>query len=93
LLRFVECHFVAALAAGGKVDAASEMANDMAAVGGIFANVGTTVSNALIAHRAGDFAGAAQLLQDVRESIVTLGGSHAQRDLFELILSDAERRA
>jgi len=93
LLPFVDCHFVAALAAGGKVEAASEMANAMAAVGGIFANVGTTVSNALIAHRAGDFAGAAQLLQDVRESIVTLGGSHAQRDLFELILSDAERRA
>ncbi len=53
----------------------------------------TPVSNALIAHRVGDYAGAAKLLQDVRESIVTMGGSNDQQDLFELILSDAEERA
>ncbi len=93
LLPFVDCHFVAALAAGGKVEAASEMANAMATAGGVFADVGTPVSNAMIAHREGDYADAAKLLRDVRDNIVAMGGSHAQRDLFELILSDAEGRA
>jgi len=92
LLPFADCHFVAALAAGGNVNAASEMVSAMTVAGGVFAATGTPVSNALIAHRAGDYAGAAKLLRDVRDDIVTMGGSHAQRDLFELILSDAEGR-
>ena len=93
LLAFIDCHFVAALAAGGKMQTAGEMANAMARAGGVFAGAGSPVSNALIAHRAGDYGAAAKLLRNVREAIVTLGGSHAQRDLFELILSDAEVRA
>ena len=91
-MPFADCHFVAALAAGGNVNAASEMVSAMTVAGGVFAAAGTPVSNALIAHRAGDYAGAAKLLRDVRDGIVTMGGSHAQRDLFELILSDAEGR-
>ena len=65
----------------------------MAGAGGVFADVGAPVAEALIAHRAGDYAGAARLLKGVRSDIVRLGGSHAQRDLFELVLKDAEARA
>ena len=93
LLAFIDCHFVAALAAGGRMQAAREMAAAMADAGGVFAGAGAGVSKALIAHREGDYAAAARGLRDVRDTIVTLGGSHAQRDLFELILSDAEARA
>ncbi len=93
ILAFIDCHFVAALAGGGKMEAAREMADAMADAGGVFAGVGATVSKALIAHREGDYASTARLLGDVRDTIVTMGGSHAQRNLFELILSDAEARA
>jgi len=90
ILAFADCHFVAALAAGGQMQAAYDMAGAMAAAGGIFASVGAPVSNALIAHRKADYASAARLLGEVRGTIITMGGSHAQRELFELILKDAE---
>ncbi len=93
ILAFIDCHFVAALAAAGRMDAARDMAGAMAGAGGVFADVGAPVAEALIAHQEGDYAGAARLLRDVREKIVTMGGSHAQRDLFELVLRDAEARA
>jgi tetratricopeptide (TPR) repeat protein len=93
ILAFIDCHFVAALAAGGRMQTAREMADAMAGAGGVFAAVGATVSNALIAHRERDYAATARLLGDVGDAIVTMGGSHAQRNLFELILSDAEARA
>lgn len=93
ILAFIDCHFVAALAAAGRMEAAREMAGAMAAAGGVFADVGAPVAKAMIAHRAEDYANAASLLQGVRKDIVNLGGSHAQRDLFELVLRDAEARA
>ena len=66
----------------------------MASAGGVFADVGATVSKALIAHRVGNYPAAARLLGDVRDTIVTIGGSHAQRNLFELLFEDAgDRRA
>jgi tetratricopeptide (TPR) repeat protein len=93
ILAFVDCHFVAILAAAGRMEAARAMADAMAQAGGVFANVGAPVSNALIAHRSSRYADVARMLRDIRSSIVTMGGSHAQRDLFELILKDAEDRA
>jgi tetratricopeptide (TPR) repeat protein len=92
ILAFIDCHVVAALAAGGMADKAETMVEAMASAGGVFARVGTSVSRALIAHRAGDDAAAAKWLRGVRENIVTMGGSHTQRNLFELVLADAEAR-
>ena len=77
ILAFIDCHFVAALAAAGRMQAAREMAEAMAAAGGVFAHVGAPVAEALIAHRAEDYAGAARLLKGVRKDMATLGGSHA----------------
>ncbi len=92
MLAFIDCHVVAALAAAGQVDKAERMVEEMASAGGIFADVGATVSKALIAHRAGDYPAAVRLLEDVRDDIVTIGGSHAQRNLFNLLLEDAGDR-
>lgn len=93
MLTFVDCHVVAALAAAGQMEKAEKMAAKMANTGGVFADVGVPVSKALIAHRAGDYQSAAGTLGGVRDAIVTMGGSHAQRNLFELVLRDAVARA
>ncbi|NQU58718.1 MAG: tetratricopeptide repeat protein, partial [Rhodospirillales bacterium] len=93
ILPFVDCHFVAALAAGGKIEQARGMVDGMQAQGGIFADVGAPVAKALIAHRQGNNAETSRLLEGVKDNIVTLGGSHAQRDLFNLVLEAAEGRA
>ena len=70
------------------------MVEEMASAGGVFADVGATGSKALIAHRVGNYPATARLLGDVRETIVTIGGSHAQRNLSELLFEDAgDRRA
>lgn len=47
----------------------------------------------LYAHASGDYAKAAQRLDQVLPRLVEAGGSHAQRDLFTLIAQDAHVRA
>lgn len=47
----------------------------------------------LLAHARGDFARAAEALAQARPRLHTIGGSHAQRDLFEQILIDALLRS
>ena len=88
ILAFIDCHFVAALAADGRLKAARELVAGMRAKGGAFA-VGAAVGDALLAYRENDHRRAATLLEDARPDIVRMGGSHAQRDLFELVLLDA----
>ncbi|MCY3921237.1 MAG: hypothetical protein OXG27_02415 [Chloroflexi bacterium] len=51
------------------------------------------VVTALSAFAQGDYEGAASGLSDVRELLVTLGGSNAQRDVFEETLVEARLRA
>ncbi|MFQ5763743.1 MAG: tetratricopeptide repeat protein [Rhodospirillales bacterium] len=93
ILAFIDCHYIAALAADGRDDAARFMLGLMRDKGGVFADVGVPVSEALLAHRANDYGRARDLLSEVRGDIVRIGGSHAQRDLFELLLIDATRKA
>lgn len=47
----------------------------------------------LLAHARGDVARAAEALAQARPRLQTIGGSHAQRDLFEQILIDALLRS
>ena len=89
ILAFIDCHFLAALAADGRLDAARKMTAGMRAKGGIFAQVGAPVAEALLAWREKDYAQAAKLLSVARADIVRMGGSHAQRDLFDMVLIDA----
>ncbi|HEX9570189.1 MAG TPA: tetratricopeptide repeat protein [Rhodospirillales bacterium] len=92
ILAFIDCHFLAALAGDGRLKAAREMVAGMRAKGGAF-EVGATVGDALLAHRENDYRRAARLLEDARPGIVRIGGSHAQRDLFELVLIDATTKS
>ncbi len=55
--------------------------------------VARPVVEALWAFGAGDYAAAADGLAAVREQLVTLGGSNAQRDVFEETLVEAQLRA
>ncbi len=57
------------------------------------ASVVAPVVEALSAFAQGDYGAAASGLSDVRELLVTLGGSNAQRDVFEETLVEARLRA
>ncbi|MGH6660754.1 MAG: tetratricopeptide repeat protein, partial [Rhodospirillales bacterium] len=92
ILAFIDCHFLAALAGDGRLKAAREMVAGMRAKGGAF-EVGAAVGDALLAYRENDHRRAARLLEDARAGIVRMGGSHAQRDLFELVLIDATTKS
>jgi len=54
---------------------------------------GLPVARALLAQAAGDHRDACRHLRRVRNQLHRFGGSHAQRDLFDLILLDAVARA
>jgi hypothetical protein len=54
---------------------------------------GLPVARALLAKAAGDHRDACRHLRRVRNQLHRFGGSHAQRDLFDLILLDAVARA
>jgi len=55
--------------------------------------VGLPVARAIAAFGRGDYATAAALLQPIRSIAPRFGGSHAQRDLIDLTLIEAARRA
>ncbi|TCR66419.1 tetratricopeptide repeat protein [Bosea sp. BK604] len=90
-LVFADLHYALSLLGAGRHDGAETIARDLvedahghssgerreAARNGALAAFG------LIAFREGDYAEAARLLGAARNGLVAIGGSHAQRDLFE----------
>lgn len=52
-------------------------------------NVGKAICEAIFAYKNGDFELAVDLLMSIRYQIVTIGGSNAQRDVFNLLLINA----
>jgi predicted Zn-dependent protease len=54
---------------------------------------GLALSRAILARQRGDHADASHELAAVRDKIWRIGGSHAQRDLFEEMLIDSALRA
>jgi tetratricopeptide (TPR) repeat protein len=101
LLVFGDAHYLMALAAGRDAASAERMIESMrryAAAGGeteagVMAEAGLALAEAIMAHRRGDFARAVAVLLPARPAIRRIGGSHAQRDLFEQLLIDAALRA
>jgi tetratricopeptide (TPR) repeat protein len=100
LLVFGDVHYLMALAAAGRADDAARMVESMeryaaegceteAAVAG---EPGLALVQGLLAHRRGDYARAIEALHPVRHTIRRIGGSHAQRDLFEEMLIDSVLR-
>lgn len=100
ILTFVDLHYALALAAvgDGKVH---EMREFMAAYEGreddsnlpIMKALGVPLMDALIAYREGRYEDATASMIPVRYEMWQMGGSHAQRDLFDLILIDAAKKA
>lgn len=106
-LVFADLHYALSLLGAGRQDAAETIARQLvddaqshrsgerrtAARNGSFAAFG------LIAFHEGDYAEASRLLGAARNGLVAIGGSHAQRDLFEqayvesLIRSGAHEQA
>ncbi|MEP1030301.1 MAG: tetratricopeptide repeat protein, partial [Alphaproteobacteria bacterium] len=100
ILTFVDLHYALALAAAGD-GKVHEMREFMAAYEGpeddsnlpIMKALGVPMVDALIAYREGRYDDATVSMIPVRYEIWQMGGSHAQRDLFDLILIDAARKA
>jgi tetratricopeptide (TPR) repeat protein len=92
LLAFADAHFALALAAGGKADSARAMVASMKQSRGgptetpIYEDVGRPLCEAMLAYRRGENGRAVELLLPIRYRIWRIGGSHAQRDLFDQVL-------
>jgi tetratricopeptide (TPR) repeat protein len=101
LLAFADAHYMMALAAAGREDAAHDMLAQMEALpaDGAFtqraidAEVGLPVCRATLALRNGQAREALDTLLRQRDHIWRLGGSHAQRDIWALMTIEAARKA
>lgn len=106
-LVFADLHYALSLLGAGREDAASDIARSLADDSHAHASTerreaarsGSLAAFGLIAFHERDYAEAARLLGAARGGLVAIGGSHAQRDLFEqayiesLIRSGAHDRA
>ncbi len=97
-LIFLDAHIAAGIAgvdaaeAAAMVDGlrlaveAADLEDDNAQVA---ASVGADAAEALVAYKAGDMGRVCDLLLPIRYHLHAMGGSHAQRDLFAMVLLDA----
>ena len=97
---FLDLHYLYGLARAGRTEAAVllESLRRFAAGAPGFARpawqeVALPAGTGLLAHAGGDYAGAVRALLPVLPRLAEIGGSHAQRDLFEQITDDALIRA
>jgi hypothetical protein len=100
LSAFTLPHWMMALAAAGRDDAARRMVEAMREVGhgegtvaSIVARIAVPVAEAVWAHRRHDYAGAVELMRPVLGEMHRLGGSHAQQDVLEQLFLDAAMKA
>jgi hypothetical protein len=89
-----------ALAATGRDDAADRMLDAMRAFGHgagtvaqIVATIASPVSEAVLAHRRGEYARAVDLMKPILDEMHRLGASHAQRDVLEQLFLDSAVKA
>lgn len=82
VLAFVDAHYALAL---GEVPALYAQGR----TGRLHAQFGRALCEGMVAWRSRDYGRAADLLAPVRGKLAAIGGSHAQRDLFTLILADS----
>jgi len=96
ILAFIDVHHAISLSAAGGEDArdlldamhryADTSSDDNAHV---TKALGLPLAQALVAHRSGDYGAAVDMLMPVRYQLHKMGGSHAQRDLFSMVLIDS----
>jgi tetratricopeptide (TPR) repeat protein len=101
MLPFRDAHFCLALAASGDFAMARRHIESMAEFAGqaqewravVTRKVLIPLCEGMIAYEQGNYREASDQLWAVRNEIVAIGGSHAQRDLFAQIICDAALRA
>lgn len=100
LSAFTQPHWMMALAATGRAEAAERLLAGLRAYGleagtvpGIVRDVAVPVCEAVRAHRAGAYAVALEWMRPVMARLHELGGSHAQLDVLEQLYLDAGLRA
>jgi tetratricopeptide (TPR) repeat protein len=99
-LVFVDLHYLMALAGGSDAAEVEQFMDScerfaLTASGseaGVMADVGMPLARAVWAHRRGRYDDVVAELAPVRAEIRRVGGSHAQRDVFEQMLIDAAWR-
>ncbi|MEI8146971.1 MAG: tetratricopeptide repeat protein, partial [Alphaproteobacteria bacterium] len=100
-LVFADLHYALALAGAGRSADAERLGASLMVRGAegdryddsVAQSVGISVAEAITAFRRGDHAMAAKLMWAVRAKMPTIGGSNAQRDLFEQLLIESLMRA
>lgn len=99
LYAFNDAHAAMAFVGAGRTDAIGALREAQAraiATGGdnaAFVEIGEPVVRGLAAFGEGDWRAALAALQPVRDVAYRFGGSHAQRDVIDLTLVEAARRA
>ena len=100
VLPFLDLQYGYALARAGRPEADTLLANIEAfaptapgASRDAWVRVAVPAARGLLAHARGDWVGAAEQLSAALPRLVSIGGSHAQRDLFEQIYIDALERS
>ena len=100
LSAFTLPHWMMALAAAGRDEAASRMLDAMRAFGAgegtvarIVREVAVPVCEAVLAHRKRQYARALDLMRPVLGEMYRLGGSHAQQDVLFQLFADAAVKA
>lgn len=93
---FADLHYMLALTGAGRSGAAEQLARRLQTsgetageMGLVAARAGAPVAEGLRAFRNADYAGAYQHLATARPRLQSIGGSHAQRDVFERITIDS----
>jgi tetratricopeptide (TPR) repeat protein len=97
---FTSAHYAVILAAGGHFQEAEALVDSMEAfasedagtLGPRYRAAVIPAARAAIAHRKGQHQQVVDLLMPARRMLWQMGGSHAQRDLFFLLLADSARR-
>lgn len=100
-LIFADLHYMLALAKGGRAAAADRLLARIAADGAraqcdVSERMGTpglSAADGVEAFAEGDYARAFKALSAARHTMARVGGSHAQRDVFERLTVDAGIRA
>lgn len=90
ILMFADVHFAMMYAAMGDAGAVKSLVESSPGVGGsLRAEVAIPLCQAMQDFRSGQSSRAQKTLIDMRGRIVEIGGSHAQRDVFELLTIEA----
>jgi tetratricopeptide (TPR) repeat protein len=97
---FTSAHFAMILAAAGRFQEAEQLIGSMrefatgsdGTLAPRYAQAVIPASEAAVAHRRGEHQQVLDLLMPARHMLWQMGGSHAQRDLFYLLLADSATR-